>query len=113
MQHGSPTDVGEEYMEALPQLNRSHSITRKNTETQRGLHNFQGTTTQLAETLRDKYLCTRQDPRGQEYLYAGRDNPELDKPFQLYDLKVALAKMKRGTAPGRDKVTVKLLVNLP
>lgn len=37
----------------------------------------------------------------------------MDKPFHLYDLKAALAKMKRGTAPGRDKVTVKLLANLP
>lgn len=52
-------------------------------------------------------------PRGQEYLYAGRDNEEMDKPFHLYDLKATLAKMKRGTAPGRDKVTVKLLANLP
>lgn len=80
---------------------------------QRALHNFQGTTTQLAETLRDKYLSQQQDPRGPEYSYAGRDNPELDQHFQLHDLKAALAKMRRGTAPGRDRITVKLLANLP
>ncbi|KAG0432996.1 hypothetical protein HPB47_020323 [Ixodes persulcatus] len=41
------------------------------------------------------------------------ENVEMDQPFQLYDLRAALAKMKRGTAPGRDKITVKLLANLP
>ncbi|XP_049524073.1 uncharacterized protein LOC125945818 [Dermacentor silvarum] len=55
----------------------------------------------------------RQDPRGPAYSYAGSENAELDQPFQLHDLKAALAKMKRGTAPGRDKITVKLLANLP
>ncbi|KAH7978163.1 hypothetical protein HPB49_004711 [Dermacentor silvarum] len=53
------------------------------------------------------------DPRGPAYSYAGSENAELDQPFQLHDLKAALAKMKRGTAPGRDKITVKLLAILP
>lgn len=79
----------------------------------RAFHNFQGSSSQLAQTLRDKYLCQIQDPRGQEYLYAGRDNTELDRPFQLHDLRAGLAKMRRGTAPGQDKITVKLLANLP
>lgn len=52
-------------------------------------------------------------PRGPAYSYAGSENAELDQPFQLHDLKAALTKMKRGTAPGRDKITVKLLANLP
>ncbi|KAH7958434.1 hypothetical protein HPB49_001748 [Dermacentor silvarum] len=72
---------------------------------QRAVHAFPGNTTQLAQKLRDQYLCTAQGSR--------RENTELDQPFQLHDLRVALAKMKRGTAPGKDKVTVKLLVNLP
>ncbi|KAH7966204.1 hypothetical protein HPB49_014344 [Dermacentor silvarum] len=86
-------------------------------ETQRHLHrafhNFQGSTTQLALSLRDRYLCTEQDPRGPEYHYAGRENSKLDAPFQLHDLRAALAKMRRGTAPGRDELTVKVLANLP
>lgn len=79
----------------------------------RACHNFQGNSTQLAQTLGDKYLCQIQDPRGREYLYAGRDNTELDRPFQHHDLRAGLAKMRRGTAPGQDKITLKLLANLP
>lgn len=40
-------------------------------------------------------------------------NVELDRPFELFELRKALAKMKRGTAPGRDKITVKMRANLP
>lgn len=91
--------------------------TQTRTETQRHLHkvmhNFTGTTTQLANTLRDRYLCTTKDPRTAAYSYAGKKNTQLDTPFQLHDLQAALRKMKRGTAPGRDQVTVKLLANLP
>lgn len=89
--------------------------TRKDTQRHlhRAMHNFTGTTTQLAHTLRDRYLCTTKDPRTTAYSYAGKENTELDTPFQLHDLRAALSKMKRGTAPGRDKVTVKLLANLP
>ncbi|KAH7949381.1 hypothetical protein HPB49_008921 [Dermacentor silvarum] len=80
---------------------------------QRAIHSFDGDTSKLAYKLRDQYLCTQQDPRGPAYSYAGSENAELDQPIQLHDLKAALAKIKRGTAPGRDKITVKLLANLP
>ncbi|KAH7958244.1 hypothetical protein HPB49_000194 [Dermacentor silvarum] len=70
---------------------------------QRAIHAFDGDTAKMAEVLRAKYLCTNQDSRGSAYSYAGSENTELDRPFQLHDLKAALAKMKRGTAPGRDK----------
>lgn len=80
---------------------------------QRAIHSFDGDISKLACTLRDQYLCTQQGPRGPAYSYAGSENAELDQPFQLHDLKAALAKMKRGTAPGRDMITVKLLANLP
>lgn len=81
--------------------------TQTRTETQKHLqhtvHSFHGKTTQRARKLRNQYLCTTQDHRGPAYPYAGTRNVELDKPFQLQDLRVALAKIKRGTAPGRDK----------
>ncbi|KAH7973641.1 hypothetical protein HPB49_003501 [Dermacentor silvarum] len=80
---------------------------------QRATHAFPGNTTQLAQKLRDQYLCTAQDSLGSAYSYAGRENTEQDQPFHLRDLRAALAKTKRGTAPGRNKLTVKLLVNLP
>lgn len=80
---------------------------------QRAINSFQGDTIQLAHKLRDQYLCSTQDPRGSAYSYAGSENAKLDEPSQLFELRKALAKMKRGTAPGRDKITVKMLANLP
>ncbi|KAH7949545.1 hypothetical protein HPB49_012157 [Dermacentor silvarum] len=76
---------------------------------QRAIHAFDGDTAKMAEVLRAKYLCMHQDSRGSAYSYAGSENTELDCPFQLHDLKAALAKMNRGTAPGRDKVEPKFL----
>ncbi|KAH7945159.1 hypothetical protein HPB49_007261 [Dermacentor silvarum] len=80
---------------------------------QRAIHSFYGDTSKLAYKLRDQYLCTQQDPRGPADSYADSENAELHQVFQLHDLKAALAKMKRGTAPGRDKITVQRLANLP
>ncbi|KAH7954723.1 hypothetical protein HPB49_021312 [Dermacentor silvarum] len=91
------------------------SSTRGETQRQlrRALHGFLGTSAQLADKLRDRYLCRTVDLVGPEYQYSGRPNPELDAPFTLPDLRAALAKMRRGTAPGRDGITVTLLANLP
>ncbi|KAH7934596.1 hypothetical protein HPB51_029037 [Rhipicephalus microplus] len=61
-----------------------------------------------SSTLRG-YARGRQPPPSP---LAGSENAELDQPFGLHDLKAALAKMKRGTETGRDKVTVKILANL-
>lgn len=80
---------------------------------QRAIHAFDGDTSKLGCKLRDQYLCVRRDTQGPAYSYAGSKNAELDQPFRLHDLKAALTKMKRGTAPGKDKVIVKLLANLP
>ncbi|KAH9385082.1 hypothetical protein HPB48_027119 [Haemaphysalis longicornis] len=91
--------------------------TQTRTETQehlqRAIHSFDGDTTKLACKLRDQYLSTQRDPRGSAYSYAGCENAELDQPFHLYGLKAALEKTRRGTAPGRDHITVKLLASLP
>ncbi|KAM7315745.1 hypothetical protein ISCGN_005528 [Ixodes scapularis] len=83
---------------------------------EQGYHAWaQGLVTHLRSTETHIQLseATPEDPRGPAYSYAGSENAELDQPFQLHDLKAALAKMKRGTAPGRDMITVKLLANLP
>ncbi|KAH7941538.1 hypothetical protein HPB49_014785 [Dermacentor silvarum] len=91
------------------------SSTRGETQRQlrRALHGFPGTSAQLADKLRDRYLCRTVDLVGPEYQYSGCPNPELDAPFTLPDLQAVLAKMRRGTAPGCDGITVTLLVNLP
>lgn len=88
--------------------------TRGETQKQlrRALQGFHGTNSQLADALCDKYLCRMLDPDKTAYEYAGRENHQLDAPFAMHDLKAALGKMRRGTAPGRDHITVTLLVNL-
>lgn len=79
----------------------------------RALQGYQGTPAQLADALCDRYLCRTEDPPGPAYTYSGKPNHQLDARFELHDLKAALAKMRRGTAPGLDRITVKLLANLP
>lgn len=85
--------------------------TRGDTQRQprKALHGYQGTTAQLADTL----FCRMEDPNGPQYRHEGKQNSVLDAPFTLQDLRAALAKMRRGTAAGRDHITVKLLSNLP
>ncbi|KAH7945788.1 hypothetical protein HPB49_015604 [Dermacentor silvarum] len=81
--------------------------TRGETQKQlrRALQGFHGTNSQLADALCDKYLCRMLDPDKTAYEYAGRENHQLDAPFAMHDLKAALGKMRRGTAPGRDHIT--------
>ncbi|KAH7953566.1 hypothetical protein HPB49_010119 [Dermacentor silvarum] len=68
---------------------------------------------QIVSSTRRPTTKLKLDPLGPAYSYAGTENADLDRCFQLHDLKAALSKMKRGTAPGRDRVTVRLLANLP
>lgn len=91
------------------------STTRGETQRQlhRVLHAFQGTTDELARELCDRYICRTIDPAGPAYTYSGAPNTDLDAPYTLSDLRFALTKMRRGTAPGRDGITVSLLANLP
>lgn len=94
-------------------IDPSQTRTETQKHLQRALHAYAGDAEKLAQALRDKYLCSQQDPIGPAYSYAGTENAELDRCFQLHHLKAALSIMKRGTAPGRDRVTVRLLANLP
>ncbi|KAH7942581.1 hypothetical protein HPB49_025534 [Dermacentor silvarum] len=91
------------------------STTRKETQRQlrRAYYAYQGPTSQLANDPCDRYLCLTVAPKSPEYVYCRLPNPVLDAPFTLPDLRVALAKMKRGTAPGRDGIMVTLLAKLP
>ncbi|KAH7933181.1 hypothetical protein HPB49_010094 [Dermacentor silvarum] len=56
----------------------------------RALHGFRGTSAELADKLRDRYLCRTLDLLGPEYKYSGRPNPELDAPFTLTHLQASL-----------------------
>ncbi|KAH7985402.1 hypothetical protein HPB49_026442 [Dermacentor silvarum] len=61
----------------------------------------------LAQAPRDRYLCNQHDPLGLAYSYAGSEYAYMDRCFQLQDLKAAQSKMKRETAPGRDRIHYK------
>ncbi|XP_077525665.1 uncharacterized protein LOC144137607 [Haemaphysalis longicornis] len=94
-------------------IDPSQTRTETQKHLQRALHAYAGDADKLSQALRDKYICGPQDSIEPAFSYAGSENADLDRCFQLHDLKAALSKMKRGTAPGRDQVTVKLLANLP
>ncbi|KAH7951946.1 hypothetical protein HPB52_015626 [Rhipicephalus sanguineus] len=64
-----------------------------------------GPTSQRANDLCDRYLSRTVEPIGPEYIYSGLLNTEIDAPFALAELRAAFAKMKQGTAPGRDGIT--------
>ncbi|XP_070392583.1 uncharacterized protein [Dermacentor albipictus] len=77
----------------------------------RALHGYEGTDEQLVAALTSKYLCTTKDDEP-VLQYEGKDNPELDRDFEVEEIQAALLTMRRGTTPGQDKVTVGLLANM-
>ncbi|XP_049519020.1 uncharacterized protein LOC125943595 [Dermacentor silvarum] len=77
----------------------------------RALHGYAGTDEQLVTALASKYLCTTKDDEPVLH-YQGKDNPELDRDFDKEEIQAALLSMRRGTAPGHDKITVGLLANM-
>lgn len=77
----------------------------------RALHGYEGTDEQLVAALTSKYLCTTKDDEP-VLQYQGKDNPELDRDFEVEEIQAALLTMRRGTTPGHDKVTVGLLANM-
>ncbi|KAG0415977.1 hypothetical protein HPB47_006853 [Ixodes persulcatus] len=44
--------------------------------------------------------------------YEGPENPELDKPFEMWELRAALTKANRRSAPGLDGISNSVLSNL-
>lgn len=89
---------------------KSKSEQRRNLH--RALHNFQGTDDELMDELTRRYICTSRDAEPSNPEYRGEPNEDLDKDFTLEEIIAALADMRRGTAPGQDKITVGLLTNL-
>ncbi|KAM7314198.1 hypothetical protein ISCGN_003983 [Ixodes scapularis] len=62
------------------------------------------------DQLARRYLCLERAEETLEYL--GRENSELDRPVSVAEFEYELGAMKKGTAPGPDTITAKLLYNL-
>ncbi|KAG0427162.1 hypothetical protein HPB47_025836 [Ixodes persulcatus] len=67
-------------------------------------------TEQIMDQLARRYLCLERAEETLEYL--GRENSELDRPVSVAEFEYELGAMKKGTAPGPDTITAKLLYNL-
>ncbi|KAG0444253.1 hypothetical protein HPB47_014002 [Ixodes persulcatus] len=67
-------------------------------------------TERIMDQLARNYLCLERAEETLEYL--GRENSELDRPVSVAEFEYELGAMKRGTAPGPDTITAKLLYNL-
>ncbi|KAH7976828.1 hypothetical protein HPB52_020332 [Rhipicephalus sanguineus] len=102
----TPCENLEDTLDRLPGAENAPNL-------RRSPHPGLGPTSQRANDLCDRYLSRTVEPIGPEYIYSGLLNTEIDAPFALADLRAAFAKMKQGTAPGRDGITVSLLTNLP
>ncbi|KAM7314956.1 uncharacterized protein ISCGN_004740 [Ixodes scapularis] len=74
------------------------------------IHQHVGDTRHLLATLKTRYLPTH--PTEPLPPYSGSPNPLLDEDIHLHEVTDALAKIRRNTAPGLDKVTNKALANL-
>lgn len=74
------------------------------------LHQYPGSTEDLMKTLKTKYFPDT--PKVLHPAYTGPPNPTLDQPITAAEVRAALAKVRRNTSPGMDKVTNKALANL-
>lgn len=113
MHEGSWPDELQEHVAPLqePPGLLHHPWKETQRQLRRALHAYYGTTDQLARDVCDRYICRMFDPVGAEYTYSGSPNSDLDAPCTLPDMRAALAKLLRGMAPGRDRITVSLLAN--
>lgn len=89
-----------------PQSNRSES----HRALTRILHCFNGSSEDLMRSLETKYLHTARNFTPPPY--TGQPNPDLDRDFQLYELRTSLSECNKKSTPGLDHVTYRLLANL-
>lgn len=76
----------------------------------RTLHLYQGTTDDLIQDLRSKYLHSgKGDP---PLPYDGPPYLKLDRDIAIYEVRAAIAASKRSSPPGQDQITNKTLANL-
>lgn len=64
----------------------------------------------VKDWLKNKFLGKGEKTCGVRY--EGPENPELDKPFEMWELRAALTKANRRSAPGLDGISNSVLSNL-
>lgn len=72
---------------------------------------MQGTQLNSFRDLEDKYINTSVSA-DHISAYNGTANPEMDRDFTTAEIRVAIDRMRRGTAPGPDQITTTLMANL-
>ncbi|XP_049517651.1 uncharacterized protein LOC125943178 [Dermacentor silvarum] len=77
------------------------------------IHNHAGSEHDILRELQQKLSCDKPISSVSGKAYDGAPNPDLDRPFTQAELHAALAKLTRNTSPGKDRITNKLLRNLP
>lgn len=74
------------------------------------LHSFPGALSDFLRELTSRYVPTSSTPAFPNY--TGQPNPNSDSDIQIFEVKAALAKIRRNTTPGPDQITNKALANL-
>lgn len=77
------------------------------------MHAFPGDEEGLLNTLRQRYERSPQSPLPSYSDYTGDPDATLDTPFTYEELEGAIGNLTRNTVPGRDKITNRLIRNLP
>lgn len=77
------------------------------------MHAFPEDEEGLLNTLRQRYERSPQTPLPSYSDYTGDPNVTLDTPFTYEELEAAIGNLTRNTAPGHDKITNRLIRNLP
>ncbi|XP_072144452.1 uncharacterized protein [Dermacentor andersoni] len=87
--------------------------TQQRQDLRRLIHNHAGSEHDLLRELQQKLSSNKPTSSASGKTYDGAPNPDLDRPFTQAELHAALAKLTRNTSPGKDRITNKLLRNLP
>ncbi|XP_072145595.1 uncharacterized protein [Dermacentor andersoni] len=87
--------------------------TQQRQDLRRLIHNHAGSEHDLLRELQQKLSSDKPTSSASGKTYDGAPNPDLDRPFTQAELHAALAKLTRNTSSGKDRITNKLLRNLP
>ncbi|XP_077528391.1 uncharacterized protein LOC144140064 [Haemaphysalis longicornis] len=76
------------------------------------LNTYDGDGSRLLKALADKYLQTEKVQYPTPEGYEGPENEDLDRPFTISELWLAIDESNKKSAPGKDAITYKLLTNM-
>uniref|UniRef100_A0A6G5ACP0 Putative tick transposon n=1 Tax=Rhipicephalus microplus TaxID=6941 RepID=A0A6G5ACP0_RHIMP len=77
---------------------------------QKLVYKYEGQTTELLTEVRDRYLCCAESQKLPDY--AGSENPDLDSPITVGEVRAEINRLKTKTAAGPDKINNRMLRNL-